>query len=303
LQNREKAIEVELAGKIKGGPKTAVIVPTSDLPLGFVIAEGTVAAREIAVDLVYKDTLTVDDFDAIRGMPLLRPVQKGRPLMRQDIIDDSPKDFSEMLTKGMRAITMDIDDVNSISQMLKPGNFIDLHLIAPEPGVPQSQEVFLFLQHVKVLATGAVTTENQPVEKAGQEGEFAEPYATITVEVTPEEAAYIALAQASGRIRATLRPVDDMEIASYTPVTSTRLIGITSKKGGGAAGAAPARVEYIVGGKGSGTAAPINISVPGLPQSVADAANSYSIPGVPAIAAPAVDNAVNQANPAAYAPR
>lgn len=304
LRNREKAIEVELSDKIKGGPKTAVIVPTSDLPTGFVIADGTVAAREIAQDLVYRDTLTADDFDAIRGKPLLRAVQKGRPLMRQDIIDDRPKEISQMLTKGMRAITMDIDDVNSIAQMLKPGNFIDLHLIAPEPGTTQSQEVFLFLQHVKVLATGTSTTADQPIEKpASPEGEFAAHYATITVEVTPEEAAYIALAQQSGRIRATLRSVDDTEIASYTPVTSTRLIGSASRKGGGASGTAAPHVEYIVGGKGSGAAPPINISVPGLPQSVADAANAISMPNVPAVAGPAVNNAVNQANPAAYAPR
>jgi len=315
LRNREKAIEVELSDKIKGGPKTAVIVPNTDLPAGFVIAEGTVSAREIANDLVYTDTLVADNYDAIVGKPLLRAVQQGRPLMRQDIIDDTPKDFSQMLTKGMRAITMDIDDVNSISQMLRPGNFIDLHLIAPEPGVAQSQEVFLFLQHVKVLATGTATTAAPPAQNSGStQAEAAFRYATITVEVTPEEAAYIALAQQSGRIRATLRSVDDTEIASYLPVTSTRLIGSSSRKGGvggPSAGAVAPHVEYILGGKaGGGAAPPINITVPGLPQSVADTANAMSRggsgsgqPNGSEIGGPAVSNAVNQANPAAYAPR
>jgi pilus assembly protein CpaB len=316
LRNREKAIEIELSDKIKGGPKTAVIVANTDLPVGFVIMEGAVSARDIASDLVYADTLTTDSYDAIVGKPLLRAVQQGRPLMRQDIIDDTPKDFSQMLTKGMRAITMDIDDVNSISQMLRPGNFIDLHLIAPEPGVAQSQEVFLFLQHVKVLATGTATTAAPNAQNTGSaQAETAFRYATITVEVTPEEAAYIALAQQSGRIRATLRPMDDTEIASYLPVTSTRLIGTSTRKVGGvgvaSASAVAPHVEYILGGKaGGGAAPPINITVPGLPQSVADTANAMSRggsgssqPNVPDIGGPAVSNAVNQANPAAYAPR
>ncbi|HSI43655.1 MAG TPA: Flp pilus assembly protein CpaB [Methylotenera sp.] len=305
LHKREKAIETELANKAKGGVTRSVVVPTSDLPKGFVIDETAVAGRDIAEDLVYQDTLTVDDFDAIRGKPLLRAVQKGRPLMREDIIDDTPKDFSQILTKGMRAITLDTDDVNSIAQMLKPGNFIDLHLIAPEPGNTSGQQVFLFLQHVKVLATGTVTA-NQKFAVPAPEGEAqgVAPYATITVEVTPEEAAYIALAQQSGRIRATLRPVDDTDIAAYDPVTSSRLIG-SNQKGGGLV--LPAKkVEYIVGGGGTGAAAPININIPSLPATpaaAAAAAANPAIPGLPAAANLALGKAISEANPAAYAPR
>ena len=79
LKNREKDIETQLTTKVKGGPKASVVVPTDDLPAGTVIREGLVAARDIAVDLVYKDTITTDDFDAISGKPLLRPVQKRSP--------------------------------------------------------------------------------------------------------------------------------------------------------------------------------------------------------------------------------
>jgi pilus assembly protein CpaB len=261
-----------------------VVVPTSDLPKGFIIDETVVAARDIAADLVYQDAITIDDFDAINGLPLLRPVQKGRPLMRQDVIDDSPKDFSHLLTKGMRAITIEIDEINSIAQMLKPGNFIDLHLIANEPDETQSQEVFPFLQHVKVIATGQTTVESvsRPVNR------------------NPELEG-IMLAQQTGRIRATLRPHDDMELASYGAVTTRSLLG-SAKKGGGAA-PATVKVEYIVGGKaGAGAAPPININMPAMPGLTPEAFVPGSLPpGVTAVGGSALQNAVDQANPAAYA--
>lgn len=302
LENREKAIQEELAARVQGGPQVTVVVPTSDLPKGFIIDETVVAARDIAADLVYQDAITIDDFDAINGLPLLRPVQKGRPLMRQDVIDDSPKDFSHLLTKGMRAITIEIDEINSIAQMLKPGNFIDLHLIANEPDETQSQEVFPFLQHVKVIATGQTTVESvsRPVNR-NPELEGIMPFSTITVEVTPEEAAYIALAQQTGRIRATLRPHDDMELASYGAVTTRSLLG-SAKKGGGAA-PATVKVEYIVGGKaGAGAAPPININMPAMPGLTPEAFVPGSLPpGVTAVGGSALQNAVDQANPAAYA--
>jgi len=313
LKNREKAIEVQLQERAKGGATDTVIVPTDDLPEGTVIQDGVVAGREIAVDLVYKDTLRVTDFDAISGMRLLRPVQKGRPLMREDIIDDTPKQFAQMITKGMRAVTVDIDDLNSISQMLKPGNFIDLNLIAPESGgTSGSQEALLFLQHVKVLATGAVTQANQGVrdDRQNASADILPQYSTVTLEVTPEEAAYIILAQQSGHIRATLRAVEDTDIASYPPVTSSRLIGFgkktttASSSNSGYVASSDRKVEYIVGGTaGAGSAPPINITVPGLPGMGMPAQPAAGMSGIPPIAASTASSAMNQSNSAVYSPR
>jgi len=307
LHNREKAIEIQLTERAKGGEKISVIVPTSDLPAGAIVQEGTVAARDIAIDLVYKNTLRVEDFERISGLPLLRPVEKGRPLMREDLIDDSPKQFAESITKGMRALTIEIDALNSISQMLKPGNFIDLHLITADQGgpTPGGQEVLLFLQHVKVLATGTTTQQDLAAQSKQQQSAYEEAvaqYNTVTVEVTPEEAAYIALAQQSGKIRATLRNVGDNEIADYPSVNSTKLVGFGKKVAKGAKydPAADARVQYIVGGQaGSGSAAPININVPGIPGLTPPVPGNAASVGTPSVAASPVNNAMNQAFTAA----
>ncbi len=287
LRNREQAMQVELSERAKGGQTVTVIVPTSDLPKGTVLNESMVAGREIAADLVYAQTVRADQFDQIAGKPLLAPVLRGRPLMREQVIDDKPMDFSSLLTVGMRAITVDIDELNSIAQMLRPGDFIDLNLISTDVGAPagqSGQQIFPFLQRVKVIATGTRVRGMSAAAPQTPQSGVPDSFNTVTVEVTPEEAAVIALAQTSGRIRTTLRSPEDKALANYGMVTTAQLLGGRLKPGapGGSASGRPltgVKVEYIVGGKGGdGAAAPITVNVPGL-QALAGAAAAGGAPG------------------------
>ncbi|MBP7567025.1 MAG: Flp pilus assembly protein CpaB [Burkholderiaceae bacterium] len=316
LRNREAAITSELTERARGGQTLTVIVPTSDLPAGTVLSESVLAGRPIAVDMVYADTLLADQAELVIGKPLLTAVQRGRPLTRSQVFDDRPKEFSNMLVKGMRAITIDIDELNSISQMLKPGDFVDLHLITADTtgssaGTQAGQQIFPFLQRVKVLATGLRTRDGLAGTPRG--GIDTGAYSTVTVEATPQEAAAIALAQNTGRIRTTLRSPQDTALSTFGQVTTTQLVGgqLKAPAGRGANGgrpATPVRVEYIVGGRGGeGASAPITVNVPGLQ---ALAAAQGGAPGAPAAGAnvgsantgpmssqvaPTINNAVAQA--------
>ncbi len=268
LKAREKRIAEEMALRAKGGPTMAVVVPVRALPRGSVIDDKAVAGRDIAADLVYEDMITADQYDKVAGRRLLRPVERGRPLRRADLFDVRAKDFSDEVDEGLRAITLDIDELNSIAQMLRPGNFVDLYLIASEQG-GSGQEVIPVLERVKVVATGQTL---QAADDTGPAPGQRAPFTTVTLEVTPEEAARIALAQQSGKIRAVLRNAKDETSAEIGTVNTASL-----RRGPRVAGRAEGTVEYIIGGKsgGAGAAAPVNINVPGLtlPPGV-------SIPGV-----------------------
>ena len=293
LRNREAAIQSEVTERSRGGQTMNVIVPTSDLPAGTVLSESVLAGRPIAVDMVYADTLMADQAELVLGKPLLTAVQRGRPLMRSQVFDDRPKEFSNMLVNGMRAITIDIDELNSISQMLKPGDFVDLHLITADTtgssaGSQAGQQIFPFLQRVKILATGLRTRDGLAGTPRG--GVDTGAFSTVTVEATPQEAAAIALAQSTGRIRTTLRSPEDKALSTFGMVTTTQLVGGPLKPpgaGGGAGSggrpATPVRVEYIVGGRGGeGASAPITVNVPGLSALAGMQAGAAAAPGAAA---------------------
>jgi len=288
LRTREARISEEIEARQKGGPTIAVVVPVKDLPRGTQISDKFVAARDIAADLVYDEMITADQFGQIAGQRLLRPVQKGRPLRRADVFDEHLKDFSDQIESGMRAITLETDELNSISQMLRPGNLVDLYLIAPQPG-GVGQQVLPLIERVKIVATGQNLKPAEggaAPERPGREVS----YTTITVEVTPVEAARLALAQQSGRIRAVLRNPEDEEEAEIGRVDTATLMRMARAR----VRAEPDddfgdSVQFIIGGKGGGGgAAPISINVPGL-----------TIPGVPQAAAAAAGTAAESAPPSA----
>jgi pilus assembly protein CpaB len=85
-------------------------------------------------------------------------------------------------------------------------------------------------------------------------------YTAITVEVTPHQAARIALAQQAGRIRAVLRNPSDGSAGDIGRVTTASLM--RSGKGATSDGGS---VEFIIGGKnGGGAGSPVNINIPSI---------------------------------------
>jgi len=283
LDVRERRIQEELAEKAKGGPTARVVVPVRNLPGGSTISGDLVAGRSIPADLVSSDMLTPDMFEKFDGAKLLRNVERGHPLRASDI-EEKGKDFSSLIEEGSRAITIDIDELNSIAQMVRPGNLVDLFLIMPDLSdlSGNNQQITLLMQRVKVIATGQ-TVRKADAFTAPQPGvpQGVVRYSNLTFEVSPDQAARIALAQQLGRIRAVLRKEPDEEIVRLGKINTKNLL----KKGfvlEGPEEVDGSAVEYIIGGKGGGGVGnTITVNVPGMMPP------APGTPGVPATAAPA----------------
>lgn len=261
LKNKENTIAAELAEKAKGGPTIAVVVPTQDAPKGAVVGGGLMAARDVPADLLYEDAVTSDAYKQVEGKRLLKAVLKGRPLRFSDVIDDRPKDLSSEIEPGRRALTVDIDETNSFAQMLRAGNYVDLYLIAQNPTSQRSiQEIRPLLSKVKILATGQMLRAIEAEQIPGQPPRNVS-YSNITVDVTSQDAARIALATQVGKIRAVLRNHGDEGLKGAELVDASQLFSTGKKKA----------VDYIVGGAsaGSGAAAPMAINLP-----------NFNIPGI-----------------------
>lgn len=283
LDVSEQRMQEELARKAEGGPTSKVVVPVRNLPGGSVVSGDLVAARSIPSDLVSHDMITPDMFEKIDGSKLLRDVERGHP-MRESDIELPGRDFSTLLDAGSRAITIDIDELNSIAQMVRPGNLVDLFLIMPDLSdlSGNNQQITLLMQRVKVIATGQ-TVRKADAFTAPQQGvpQGVVRYTNLTFEVSPDQAARIALAQQLGRIRAVLRNTPDEEIVRLGKINTKNLL----KKGyvlEGPDDVDGAAVEYIIGGKGGdGVGNTITVNMPGMTMPAPGA------PGVPATAAPA----------------
>jgi pilus assembly protein CpaB len=268
LKFKEQSIEAEFTARSQQskGNTVAVVVPIRSLPPGAVLSENVVAARNVPADFIYADTITVDEFDALKGQALIRPVEKGKPLRKEDV-RELFADFSGTLKPGKRAMTVNVDEINSVSHMVEPGNLVDLMLVLPSSGEGSSQTVVPFLDQVRVLATGQKITHDDPANSVAPEKRRVS-YSNFTLEVTPTEAARLALATELGKIRAVLRNENDKQEVDFESVNAENMLEDIRERTKRAALAHPRRasssgyIEYIIGGKGNSDAVTPAVNVP-----------------------------------------
>jgi len=276
LQQREQRIKDEVAARASRNqtPRVAVVVPREDAAVGVGLDGGLFVAREIEQDLVYPDTVLARDFDGIKGQRLARPVLRGRPVRLTDLQAPEVHDVASLLPAGMRAVTIEIDSVNSIAQTLRPGHRVDVFLLSKADKAKDSEisemrlnQATLFMQNLTVLATGqefqdVAGSDPERLAKMVRPGEVPgardKGFDTITVLVTPKEAARLLVAQKMGSFRVALRGRKDDDAIALRSTTGTDVLPVAAGRHDG--------VEFIVGGKSSGGAALASSLVPvGLP--------------------------------------
>ena len=302
LKGREQTLEIEAKKKASGGATAEVVAAGVPISKGMVLGTKNLTKREILADLVTEEMVLVKDFEHIEGAKATRPIQAGWPLRMADVTE-KPQGFADGLEQGLRAITIDVDEINSLAQMVKPGNMVDLMLIVPDKSdADGGLRAVLVLQKVKVLATGqsiapsggnrgGTTGQNDYGGSAGN----VQRYSNFTFEVTPQNAARIALAQQIGKIRAVLRGSADSTTVSISDVNTRAMLnsGVSAVKQSNAPKVNA--VEYIIGGKGTGGA--VNINIPSLfpppagdrrPTSGPDAAQAAYPPAMAGLMPPSV---------------
>jgi pilus assembly protein CpaB len=195
-----------------------VVVAKSDLPAGSVLSGQTVAVREVPNTFLHADAVRSEHWSEIAGRVLSRAVRSGETILSSHLARGAGAGFSAQLPDGMRALTFPVDEEASIAGMLAPGDRIDLLFTT---AAANDSVTLPLLFSVPVIATGVRTQANEhSLPDRLQSG----PFRTITVAVSPADAAKITLAQDAGRITVALRQPNDQTITRIARVTKTSLL-------------------------------------------------------------------------------
>lgn len=217
-----------------------IVVANADLRPGTFLSSQNVAVREVPKAFLSSEAIPADRWGAISGRVLAHPIRSGEPILFSHLAQELSAGFSAQLAEGMRALTFPVDEQSSISGMLAPGDRIDLFFTTTNA----NETVTLpLLANVPVIATGVRTTTNEALIRDKRD---VGAYRTVTVSVTPQDAAKITLAQDAGKVTITLRqPHDDQPIQLARMTKSILLNGNPIAK----RAIAHRRVEVIIGGK------------------------------------------------------
>ena len=225
----------------KTEPMVEVVVPGRRLLQGEVLRQQDLLIRPVPVTYADENALLEANYADAVGKELAFDIDKGKPLLWAHLEGGRASTFSGMVPAGARALTVRVDEINSISGFLQPGDRIDLLMTH---GLSAQNVVFPLIEKLEVIATGLQTRVDR--NSNGVRRSFS----TITVNVTPDDAQKITLAQKLGKLTAVLRNPEDVDSLPTSPMTAARLLNepvkkkpvlkrkVTPKPG----------IEYIVGG-------------------------------------------------------
>lgn len=185
------------------GDTIGVVVANRALKQGERISEETVAIRSVPVDFAHSQAILPENFDRVAGQRLAYPLKSGEMVLWSLLEGRKAPTFSSRVAEGRRAITVPVDEINSISGLLEPGDVVDLVLTLEQRGKKYS---FVMQQKVPVLATGQRSADDS---RSGERRQ----YSTVTLDTTPDQARNIIRAREAGKLTALLRnPGDDADV-------------------------------------------------------------------------------------------
>lgn len=217
-------------------PKTLqVVVPVRDMKKGETLSQADIAVRDVPQDFVSIGALTPDNYQHYLGQVLRAPLTHGAPI-DGSAIDLVADHFSNIIEPGNVAYTVQVDETNSVSGLIVPGDHIDILLLTTDD---KHERIRPLLGRVLVLATGhqAKGIRSDPSERNTS-------YSNLTLEVSPKNAQRIGMALKVGQLRVMLRNADSKEPFGLGMLSRDDLLRLSSgaRQGSG--------IQFIIGGKG-----------------------------------------------------
>lgn len=188
-----------------------VLVAAADVPRGAEVTERVVDVRGFPAKFIHPQALSPKDRDIILGQRAVLNIKKGQPLLWSDIgvEDTGAGGLAGVIRENDRAISIPVDEVTSLSGLVKPGDHVDIlgtFLVQDSSGARSS--TLTLLQNVVVLAVGV---------HYGSSGGSPRQFNTVTFSVSPTEAELLTLAQEKGKLNVVLRNSQNLKTEENLP--------------------------------------------------------------------------------------
>ena len=209
----DQIASIEARGK---GPTVPVVVAKSDLGKGTLLSADNVAVRQVPREFAHSAAVLPEQFGSIDGQPIAYGLKAGESIMWGLMEGKKVPTFSARVDAGHRAMTVPVDEINSISGLLEPGDSIDLIVTVDHSG---KKITFPLLQAVQVMATGQRAVDDP---RTGERRQFS----TVTLNTTPEQAHNVIVAREAGKLTALLRNPSDQAPMAGTRDDLAALLGL-----------------------------------------------------------------------------
>jgi pilus assembly protein CpaB len=234
-------------------PMQQVVVASQDVPEGASLDRMVLTVNNWPVPTVPAGAY--GSLDSVAGRVTRVAVFKGEPIVPGRLAPEGTGPGLEVkITPGKRAMGVRVDDVSSISGLLQPNSRVDVLVTLQDNSNSsdrQKQISKLFMENMRVLSVGTQVQrgpDNQPISAP-----------TVTLEVTPDEAERLAIAQREGSIQLVLRGYGDPDSTQTKGARSNEVLGQLSSAP--TVRSEPARPSRPAPARSSRPAAPVQQAV------------------------------------------
>lgn len=235
----------------------SVVVAAQALPLGTRLDAGMLRTISWPSDQPMAGMFAKPE-DTI-GRALITPVAENEPILEGKLAPrDAGGGLPAVIPEGMRGLSVAVNDVVGVAGFVGPGTMVDVLVTGSASGNSQMSETKTLLENIRVLAAGQKTEQDRDGKPQN--------VPVITLLVTPEDAAKLALASTDGKIQLALRNTVDTHAANPPVIYASTIFGgapppvnVASAAGKGKKAApkpaapppppAPYTVEVITGSK------------------------------------------------------
>ena len=190
-----------------GGDPVELLAMRRDVAAGVPLTDQMLVVRTLPENYLEDRQVLASDLSKVLGVRASIGLTANQTLLWTDLAT-TPQDrgsFSSRIPRGMRAMSIAVAGRRAFSNLMRPGDRVDLLLTKAKPG-PEGKVVTLpLLQNLLVLAVGSNFGATDEEASAGGAS-------SIALLVTLDQASLLAQARRDGTLSLVLRNEDDLEI-------------------------------------------------------------------------------------------
>ena len=228
-----------LAGR-PAGPLITVVTAAVDIPPRTKITAKMV--KESKVPPEYAQPGAIRELQAAVGAVTRERLAAGEQITAQRLVSEARMaGFSGAIPGDRRAVAIAVTEVTGVAGFIKAGDRVDV-IATFDRNLAGDNVAKIVLQDIPVLAVGHDADTGLSGTGPAKERKDLPRTSTVTLALTPDEAAQVALAEDKGRLWLALRPLlpTGSTTVAAVAITPKDLIGFAAAPPAAEAGAVPA---------------------------------------------------------------
>lgn len=195
--------------------KTLILMAAETIPPRTLIEKKMIKEVQVSDNTIFNEY--IKDYSQIVGKYSKETISKDEGFFKDKLISDNGNELSLNLEKDHRAISLNVSQDAGVSELIKPGDFVDIITFLNEKKdgakVLRPDISKIVLQNIEVVA---VDNKLNRDEKTKDDTKTANNNFLVTLSVQTSDLEKLVLAQSIGSIKLALRPLksDDSSVTN-----------------------------------------------------------------------------------------